>query len=139
MRAVSNLDKFVKHQLKARYYLRYADDFVLLTDNLTTLIGYLVEIARFLKSKLKLQLHPDKLILRKLAWGIDFVGYNVLPHYNLPRRRTVRRIMKQIILWVRMGDKGTLAKAIPSYLGYLGHANGYKISCRLEELMTHKG
>jgi chlorophyllide a reductase subunit Y len=30
---MNELDQFVKHRLKAKYYLRYADDFVLLSEN----------------------------------------------------------------------------------------------------------
>ncbi len=121
------LDKFVKHQLKAKYYLRYADDFIFLSDNPDELMGYLVEANRFLKTKLKLNIHPNKIYLRKLKWGIDYVGYVVLPHYNLPRRRTVERIKKKLKSNLAMGDFESVARAMPSYLGYLGHANTYKL------------
>jgi len=127
------LDKFAKHHLKARYYLRYADDFIFLSDNPDELMGYLVEVARFLKSKLKLQLHPDKLTLRKLRWGIDYVGYVTLPHYNLPRRKTVKRILRQIAKWKDAGNEDALAKALPSYLGYLQHVEAHHISQRILE------
>ncbi len=121
------LDKFVKHQLKAKYYLRYADDFIFLSDNPDELMGYLVEANHFLKTKLKLNIHPNKIYLRKLKWGIDYVGYVVLPHYNLPRRRTVERIKKKLKSSLAMGDFESVAGAMPSYLGYLGHANAYKL------------
>ena len=128
------LDKFVKHELRAKCYLRYADDFMLLADNPSELMGYFVEVARFVKSVLKLQLHPDKLILRKLNWGIDFVGYNVLPHYSLPRRKTVKRIFRQIARWGATGNKTALAKAMPSYLGYLSHVRAYCVSQEVRDV-----
>ena len=59
------LDKFVKHQLRAKYYLRYADDFMLSDTNPDRLLGYLIEINRFLRDNLGLTLHPNKIILRK--------------------------------------------------------------------------
>ncbi|OGB74344.1 hypothetical protein A2V68_01160 [candidate division Kazan bacterium RBG_13_50_9] len=122
------LDKFVKHKIKAKYYLRYADDFVLLSTDPDELLGCLVEISRFLKDKLKLDLHPDKIILRKLNWGIDFVGYVALPHYSLPRRKTVKRILQQITKWIEVGNEDALAKAMPSYLGYLSHVRAHHVS-----------
>ena len=92
------LDKFIKHRLKAKYYLRYADDFSILSSNPHELLGYLVEISSFLEVRLKLHVHPNKVILRKLSQGVDFVGYVALPHYNLPRLKTVKRIFRKVSL-----------------------------------------
>ncbi|AKM84666.1 TPA: RNA-dependent DNA polymerase [Patescibacteria group bacterium] len=133
------LDKFAKHQLKAKYYLRYADDFIFLADNPDELTGYLVEVARFAKSELELQLHPNKISLRKLKWGIDYVGYVALPQYSLPRKKTVTRIIKNIRRLLAAGDDVALANALPSYLGYLKHARSRGIVCGLERLMAPKG
>jgi hypothetical protein len=36
------------------------------------------------------------LTIRKLDWGIDFLGYIVLPHYLLPRTKTKRRIFRKL-------------------------------------------
>ncbi|MEX2012688.1 MAG: reverse transcriptase/maturase family protein [Patescibacteria group bacterium] len=116
------LDKFVKHRLKAKYYLRYADDFLLLANNPRELLGCFVEIQVFLREQLKLRIHPDKIALRKLSWGIDFVGYVARPYYNLPRRKTVRRIFKK----AARSTPEELAKSLPSYLGYLQHAKSRK-------------
>lgn len=124
------MDKFVKHKLKAHYYLRYADDFLILANSEPELLGYFVEIWRFLKETLLLDLHPDKLSLRKLSWGIDFVGYVALPHYALPRRKTVQRIFKQI---GKINNPIQLSAALDSYLGYLQHANSKKIQGNLKE------
>lgn len=118
------LDKFVKNILKATYYLRYADDFLILANSESELMGYFVEIWRFLKEELELNLHPNKISLRKLACGIDFVGYVARPHYTIPRRTTVRRMLKKV------SDEQDLEKLpaiLDSYIGYLSHANAPKI------------
>lgn len=120
-------DKFVKHQLKIKHYLRYADDFLILSSNPDELLGCFVELNRFLKEELKLRIHPEKVLLRKLSWGIDFVGYVALPHYQLPRRKTVRRIFKN----VGSSSPEELVKSLPSYLGYLSHANSYGVQKKL--------
>lgn len=122
------LDKFVKHQLKAKYYLRYADDFLILSSNPEELLGYFVEINTFLKEKLKLQIHQNKTSLRKLSQGIDFVGYVALPHYQVPRHRTVKRIFKK----VSGALNEDLEKAMPSYLGYIQHVSSRKIKDQME-------
>lgn len=113
------LDKFVKHTLKAKNYLRYADDFMVLSADSHELLGYMIEINIFLKESLKLHIHPLKISLRTLSQGIDFVGYVALPHYQLPRHKTVKRMVKKL----KTGTMEDIEKALPSYLGYLGHAS----------------
>ena len=54
------LDWFVKNKLKAKYYIRYVDDFVILHNSKEQLSIWQEEIGKFLKEKLNLELHPDK-------------------------------------------------------------------------------
>ena len=111
---MNEFDQFVKHNLKVKYYLRYADDFVFLSKNEKILSSFINPVREYLLRELKLELHPGKIILRKLEWGIDFLGYVVLPHYILPRAKTKRRMLKKVN-----------TRNIQSYLGYLSHANAY--------------
>lgn len=46
---MNNLDQFVKHKLKIRYYLRYADDFLILGTKDETLRGYVEQIGQFFR------------------------------------------------------------------------------------------
>lgn len=124
------LDKFVKHRLRMRYYLRYADDFVLLSADPHELLGCLVEISRFLREKLKLRAHPNKVQLRKLRQGIDFVGYIALPHYRLPRRKTVKRMLKKLKT-AKMAD---IKKTLPSYLGHIKYVNAHKLKEEIKQI-----
>jgi len=82
-----------------------------------------------LKEYLKLELHPNKIILRKLSWGIDFLGYIVLPYYILPRVKTKKRIFKKL---KEKTDSVNFKQSLQSYLGYLKHANSYKLQQRLK-------
>ena len=129
------LDKFVKHKLKANYYIRYADDFLILSQNPSELLGYFIEINNFLKSTLKLFLHPDKIVLRKFGWGIDFVGYVALPYYSLPRKSTIKRIFR-ILSQKTIEEAEGVDASLQSYLGYLKHVNAYKLSGTLKENIT---
>lgn len=114
------LDKFIKQELRVKYYLRYADDFLILDARCESLENLIVPISNFLQNKLKLELHPSKIVLRKLDWGIDFLGYIVLPHYRLPRTKTKRRIFRKL-------REGVEYQSLQSYLGYLSHANTFKL------------
>ncbi|MEI6477617.1 MAG: reverse transcriptase/maturase family protein [bacterium] len=124
------LDKFVKHKLKARYYLRYADDFLILASSESELMGCFVEINVFLKETLKLELHPNKISLRKLSWGIDFVGYVARPHYSVPRNGTAKRMLRNI---GKVADPEKVPATLDSYLGYLSHVSARKIEDELRQ------
>jgi hypothetical protein len=58
------LDKFVKHKLKIKYYGRYVDDFVLIHKDKNYLLYCKKEIDLFLKEKLNLLVHPNKVYLQ---------------------------------------------------------------------------
>ena len=64
---MNEFDQFVKHKLKVKYYVRYADDFVIFFQDKIYLESLISKIAEFLKEKLKLSLHPDKLFIKTLA------------------------------------------------------------------------
>jgi len=128
---LNELDQFVKHKLGIRYYLRYADDFVILSNKRKFLEALVPKIREFLKTELRLSLHPDKIIFRKYTWGIDFLGYKVLPHYILPRTKTKRRMFRK--LKEKVGFPG-FDESLQSYLGYLGHANSYRLVQRVKML-----
>lgn len=81
-----------------------------------------------------MQLHPKKIILRRFDWGIDFLGYILLPHHRLPRTKTRKRIFQKIKL--RFNDSNHFNQSLQSYLGYLSHANAYKVQ---EELVSLAG
>ena len=116
---LNQLDQFIKHKLNIKYYLRYADDFLMVDNNKQFLLHCFETVKSFLKDYLKLENHPNKIFLRKLAWGIDFCGYIILPHYRLLRTRTQKRITKRI-------SKGKVSQqSLQSYLGHCSHANAY--------------
>ncbi len=89
------LDQFVKHKLQARFYVRYCDDFVLLAKEPETLLLWMESIKNFLERQLQLQLN-DKVKLRPVADGIDFLGYIVRPNYLLVRRRVVGGLYERL-------------------------------------------
>lgn len=89
-------DYYVKHQLKAKHYIRYADDFVLLSPDKAWLEGQIPLIQQFLNEVLFLSLHPDKVGIRSLASGVDFLGWVHFPDHRVLRPATGRRMNKRI-------------------------------------------
>lgn len=129
---LNELDQFVKHKLKIKYYLRYCDDFVILGEGKENLEKFIKPINNFLKNNLNLSLHPDKIITRKHRQGIDFIGYVVLPYHRVLRTKTKRRILKKI-----KNNPQTL-QSINSYFGVLKHCNGWKIKKKIESEIIYE-
>lgn len=125
--------------LKVKYYIRYCDDFVILSSSREEIEGLVSKIESFLKFKLKLSLHPEKIIIRKYTQGIDFLGYIILPYIILPRTKTKRRMLKKLAVKADELQNGTTSKisfnqSLASYLGFLRHSNSFKLSQHLEDL-----
>lgn len=122
---MNEFDHFVKRELKIRYYIRYADDFVVLNTDKKYLESILPKMAGFLENRLKLSLHPDKVSIETLSSGIDFLGWINFPYHRVLRTSTKKRMFKKI---KSNPSRGTLA----SYLGILGHGNAYGLRERIE-------
>ena len=134
---MNELDQFVKHVLREKYYARYTDDFVIVSENRTYLESLIPEISEFLHTRLALSLHPDKVFIRKYRQGIDFLGYVALPQHILVRRKTEKRIFRKLRGRVKQFKSGSVTKksllsSLNSYLGVLSHANAYEVAQELE-------
>lgn len=109
-------DYYVKHNLKARHYIRYADDFVLLSADKAWLEAQIPKIETFLREVLALSLHPDKVYIRSLASGVDFLGWAHFPDHRVLRTATKKRMFKRI----QVNPK---QETVQSYLGLMKHGN----------------
>ncbi|MEK6828608.1 MAG: reverse transcriptase/maturase family protein [Nanoarchaeota archaeon] len=89
---LNKLDYFVKNKLKVRYYLRYVDDFVLLSPSKKQLSIWRGDIENFLSKELKIELHPDKSRIIPLSRGIDFVGFRNFYFFKFLRKRNVKKM-----------------------------------------------
>jgi retron-type reverse transcriptase len=130
---LNELDQYVKHVLKAHYYLRYVDDFVILSPDASQLSTWQSQIEEFLTNRLKLRLHPKRRKLLLISNGIDFLGYIVRPGYVLVRRRVVNNLKEKIRQFrqAREKDFRKFHDMVASYLGHFKHANAYRLTNKL--------
>ena len=96
---LNELDYFVKHELKSKYYIRYVDDFVILHRNKKRLNYFKKRIKEFLERKLKLKLHPEKSQILALRNGIAFLGYRIFYHYSLLNKKNIKLITKKVLVF----------------------------------------
>jgi retron-type reverse transcriptase len=125
---MNEFDQFVKHKLKARYYVRYADDFVFLSQDKEWLESLIPEIADFFWTNLQLSLHPDKVYIKTLASGVDFLGWVHFPDHRVLRTTTKKRAFRGV------KKKRGKEEILQSYLGLMSHGNAYKLQEEIKEL-----
>lgn len=118
---MNQFDQFMKHRLKAKYYIRYSDDFVILSEDKAELEDMLLNIKDFLLKTLKLELHPNKVSIETVASGVDFLGWVHFPDHRVLRTATRNRMLRNPKL--KNKNKAT----INSYLGLLQHGNTEKL------------
>jgi len=117
---LNELDYFVKHKLKVKYYIRYVDDFVILHKSKEQLGIWKDSIDKFLKERLKIELHPQKSKIISLSKGVDFLGFRNFWNHRLLRKRNIRKMQKKI----KSYEKGDLSfsSVFDSYQGWQAYA-----------------
>lgn len=123
---MNEFDQHMKHELKIKNYIRYADDFVILSDNRHSLTELIVSIQNFLQDRLELSLHPNKLTIKTFGSGIDFLGWVHFPNHRVLRTATKKHMLRRI-------RSHPTEQTMQSYLGLLGQGNTLKIQ---DEIMS---
>ena len=132
---LNELDQFVKHGLRARYYVRYMDDVILLAADKATLWEWREGIQQFLDEALCLHLNHKTDIFPE-ARGVDFVGYRTWRTHRLLRKRSVkqmRRKLKTLGAKYVAGevDIETISAVVVSWVGHASHADTYCLRCKI--------
>jgi RNA-directed DNA polymerase len=133
---MNKFDQFIKHKLKAKYYIRYCDDFAILSEDKKWLENMIPEIRIFLREKLKLELHPNKISIKTFFSGVDFLGMVDFSEHRILRTKTKRRMIRGVIqnrddLRAGLISEKEYNQALQSYLGILKHCRGYEIGRKL--------
>ena len=130
---LNELDQFVKNELKAKYYIRYVDDFVILHSNKKTLESYKEKIKIFLKENLQLELHPNKSKILLLKKGISFLGFRNYPYHRLLRKANIRTMKKKI----EQKDYDSLCEFLEGWFSYANHADTYKLKNKIADTIEN--
>jgi retron-type reverse transcriptase len=133
---LNELDQYVKHVLREKWYGRYMDDFLIISADKEHLKIVKEQINQFVIQTLKMTLHPKKSYIQKTKDGVCFVGYRIFWDHILIRGSTLLRFQKKYRKKIRLFKNGLLPleKLIicqQSFCGHLKHANAYKLKKRL--------
>jgi retron-type reverse transcriptase len=130
------LDQYVKHELRARHYIRYVDDFILLHESPQQLNAWCAAIATFLPAHLGAELNPTKTILQPVERGVDFVGHVIRPWRRTIRRRTFNEALSRVDALTN----ADLRQSANSYFGLLRQAtHSHGDRARLANLVRRRG
>lgn len=117
---LNSLDQYVKKELRCRFYVRYNDDVVFVFQNNTGIENVRDKVIAFVREKLSLEIPLNKTSIRKVSWGIDFLGFTILPQAILLRDKTKQKIYANIN-----------RKNAHSYLAILKHCNSYNLKAKI--------
>ncbi len=117
---LNTLDNYVKKELKCRFYVRYNDDFVIISESGSELEKIRSKIISFVWDRLLLKIPLEKTSLRKISWGVDFLGFTILPKAVLLRNKTKNKMYTNVS-----------TKNIHSYFGILNHCNSYNLKRKI--------
>ncbi|MEK7103645.1 MAG: reverse transcriptase/maturase family protein [Patescibacteria group bacterium] len=117
---MNEFDQYVKRRLQVRNYIRYADDFVVIDKCKEYVETLLLLFKQFLDEHLHLSLHPDKVFIKTLASGVDFLGWVHFPRHRVLRTSTKCRMVRRL-------KEFPSKESIASYRGLLKHGNTHKL------------
>lgn len=128
---LNELDYFVKFVLRCHFYIRYMDDFVILSNSKAELWEIRERIIEFLTT-LRLSVHPKKNHIFPVTQGTDFMGYRIFPTHRRLRKSNLKiftKRMKRFQQLYRAGkiDLPSIQQSIQSWIGHASHADTWHL------------
>ena len=93
---LDQLDQFAKRFLRLKYYLRYADDIIVLSADKAILLSAPKKLGNFLAKELSLCLNYKKTHFKLWQNGVDVLGYISYPTKTILRASTAARMFNRL-------------------------------------------
>ena len=93
---LNELDRFVKHELKVKYYLRYGDDFILVCEDLEKLENFRTSVIQFMENRLMLNLNSKNDEILKIYHRLRFLGVVIWPNGRKLNGRSSGRVTHRL-------------------------------------------
>lgn len=130
-------DNYVKRSFGGIAYGRYVDDAFFVSSSKKELRDIIPLLNEFLKTKLGLELHPNKVFIRDARFGVDFLGGYAKPYRCYVANRSFVRLRKKVLALNGVCDVCKLQASINSFLGVLSHYATYKQRVGLFSVIPH--
>ena len=134
---LNEVDQYIKHKLKVKYYYRYMDDSVLMVETKKKAKEILTQIRTFLKEELGLELN-NKTQIFKNKQGVNFCGYQINETRLKIRdkgKRKLKKKIKKLKYEIRTGKMTSkeAKKYLCGHIGYIQYANVKGLTDKLFE------
>ncbi len=129
---LNELDQYIKHKLRERFYIRYMDDILIFSNSPQHLERLKLLIGQFVGRELKLKLHPKKLEVRSWRRGLAFLGFRLFRYHRKVLPKTVNRFtrrLKALSLEYRDGEIGLekIVRSIQCWVSFMNCANTWHV------------
>ena len=132
---LNEIDQYIKHKLKVKYYYRYMDDSVLFVETKREAKDILAKIIDFLKNNLELELNSKTQIFKNKQ-GVNFCGYKINEYRLKIRDRGKKKIKKKIKSLKKKIKEGKSSsfeakKYLSGHLGYIQYADVHNLTKKI--------
>lgn len=129
---LNELDQFAKRELKCHAYVRYADDFLLFSDDMATLHAWHAALRAFAAGRLRLHLHERKCQVYPTRTGVPFLGFRHFPTHRRLKRENVVRFRRRLRVLQHGYATGAVnrekvGESIQSWCAHAAHGNTYTL------------
>lgn len=124
---LNEVDQYIKHQLKIKYYCRYLDDSIVMVKTKQEAKIILEKIKIFLKQELALELNQKTQIFKDKQ-GVNFCGYKINEYRMKLREKGKRKLKKKVKYLKQEIGRGRMTskeakKYLAGHMGYIKYAN----------------
>jgi retron-type reverse transcriptase len=126
---LNGFDHFVKRDLGGQYYIRFCDDFVVLSDDKNALHAVKHQMADYL-ADLRLKLHPTKCQVFPVTQGTCFLGYRIFPTHRRLKRANIRHCRQRLRRLQHEYAQGRVSiqqvgQSVQSWIAHAAHADTF--------------
>ncbi len=124
---LNEIDQYIKHNLKIKYYCRYLDDSIVIVKTKKEAKNALEKIKMFLKENLGLELNKKTQIFKNKQ-GVNFCGYKI-NEYRMKLRdkgkQKLKKKVKKLTLKIKNGEitSKEAKKYLAGHMGYIKYAD----------------
>ena len=124
---LNEVDQYIKHKLKIKYYCRYLDDSIVIVKTKKEAKETLEKIKIFLRNNLELELNSKTQIFKNKQ-GVNFCGYKINEYRMKIRDRGKKKIkhkIKELKYLIRCNELTSIEaqKYLCGHYGYIKYAN----------------
>lgn len=121
---LSGLDHWIKEEKRVKYYHRYMDDVVIMSQSKIKLRSLFYDIKSYITDTLKLKIKQNYQIFPTFIRGIDFLGFRFFGSHTLLRKNTKQNMKRKLFKifkrpYLSLSDRCSIS----SYSGWTMYAD----------------